>query len=376
MIVIGADTHKATHTCAAVVAATGELLEDRTVLARCAGFGALLAWGRGLGPQRTWAVEDCRHVSGGLERFLIERGERVVRVAPKLSAQTRGSVRERGKSDTIDAVAIARAALREGLDSLPVAFLDEQARAIKLLGEHRTALVCERTRHQNRLRWLLHDRWPEFEIPAQALDRARWLDRVARRLARAEQAVDVRIARDLVRQIRSLTRQIKELETELSALVAARVPALLDLPGCGAMTAATILAETAGPGRFPTDAKLARAAGVAPIPASSGKHQRHRLDRGGNRKLNCALHRIAVTQGRSYPPATAYLARRQAEGKTRKEALRALKRHLARTIWHLTQTPTPTPPHPHPPLDIGATRRRYQRPGARHRRNDSHAPPA
>jgi transposase len=342
MIVIGADTHKATHTCAAVVAATGELLEDQTVPARRAGFAALLEWGRSLATERTWAIEDCRHVSGGLERFLIEHGERVVRVAPKLSSQARAGARERGKSDTIDALAVARAALREGLDSLPVAFLDEQAHAIKLLGDHRTALVAERTRHQNRLRWHLHNRWPELEIPAQALDRARWLDQVARRLARAEQAVDVRIARDLVRQIRSLTRQIKELETELSTLVAKRAPALLELPGCGAMTAATIIAETAGPGRFPTDAKLARAAGVAPIPASSGKHQRHRLDRGGNRKLNCALHRIAVTQGRCYPPATTYLARRQAEGKTRKEALRALKRHLARTIWHQIHTPALT----------------------------------
>jgi transposase len=206
MIVIGADTHKATHTCAAVASATGELVGDRTVPARRVGFDALLAWGRDLGEQRAWAVEDCRHVSGSLERFLIERGERVVRVAPKLSAQARHSARERGKSDTIDALAIARVALREGIDSLPVAFLDEQAQAIKLLGDHRTALVHERTRHQNRLRWLLHDRWPEFEIPAQALRRDRWLDRTSGRLARVEQTVDIRIARDLVRQIRSLTR--------------------------------------------------------------------------------------------------------------------------------------------------------------------------
>jgi transposase len=222
---------------------------------------------------------------------------------------------------------------------LPQAFLDEQARAIKLLGDHRTALVGERTRHQNRLRWLLHDRWPEFEIPAQALDRERWLDRVSRRLRGTEQSIDVRISRELLREVRSLSRQIKALERELSALVAERAPALLELPGCGAMSAATILAETAGPGRFPSDAKLARAAGVAPIPASSGKRQRHRLDRGGNRKLNCALHRIAVTQGRCHPPAVDYLARRQAEGKSRREALRALKRHLARVVWRTLQVP-------------------------------------
>jgi transposase len=261
MIVIGADTHKYSHTCAAVAQGVGEIVEERTVRARGEGFEQLLGWAVSLGAERVWAIEDCRHVSGGLERFLIDRGERVLRVPPKLSAGARSSARERGKSDGIDALAIARAALREGIDSLPQAFLDHEARAIKLLGDHRTALVAERTRHQNRLRWLLHDRWPEFEIPAQALERERWLDRVSRRLRGAEQAVDVRIARELLREIRSLTRQIKALERELSDLVGRRAPALLELPGCGAMSAATILAETAGPDRFPTDAKLARAAG-------------------------------------------------------------------------------------------------------------------
>jgi len=113
---------------------------------------------------------------------------------------------------------------------LPQAFLDEQARAIKLLGDHRTALVGERTRHQNRLRWLLHDRWPEFEIPAQALDRERWLGRVSRRLRGTEQSVDIRVSRELLREVRSLTRQIKALERELSALVAERARRCLSFP--------------------------------------------------------------------------------------------------------------------------------------------------
>ena len=112
-----------------------------------------------------------------------------------------------------------------------------------------------------------------------------------------------------------------------------QVPELLALPGCGALTAAKLVAETAGVGRFPSDAKLARLAGVAPIPASSGNRRRHRLDRGGNRQLNCALHRVAVTQGRVHPPAQEFLARKQAEGKSRREALRSLKRHLARAVW-------------------------------------------
>jgi transposase len=339
MIVIGADTHKATHTCAAVEQGTGEALDVLTVPARASGFARLLEWARGLGSDCVWAIEDCRHVSGPLERFLIARGERVVRVAPHLGVRERRAVRERGKSDRIDALAVARAALTEGVERLPAAFLDEEALEIKLLADHRQALVAERTRRQNRLRWLLHDRWPELQIPAGALDRDRWIQTLTRRLARAEQTVQMRICRELLREIRKANREVKALERELTERVTQRSPQLLELPGCGTLSAATIIAETAGPGRFPTEAKLARTAGVAPIPASSGQRQRHRLDRGGNRRLNCALHRIAIVQGRHHPEAAAYLQRRESEGKSRREAIRALKRHLARRIWHIINTP-------------------------------------
>ena len=145
----------------------------------------------------------------------------------------------------------------------------------------------------------------------------------------------MRIARDSLRRIRELTRAIDELERELAALVAALAPQLLAERGCGVLTAAKLIGEIAGVDRFATDAKLARTAGSAPIPASSGRTNRHRLDRGGNRQLNCALHRLAVTKGRLDPDTAAYLARKQAEGKTRREALRCLKRHLARRVWKL-----------------------------------------
>jgi len=139
------------------------------------------------------------------------------------------------------------------------------------------------------------------------------------------------------------------LEREITALVKAQAPELLELAGCGSLTAAKLLAETAGVGRFASDAKLARIAGVAPIPASSGKRDRHRVDRGGNRQLNCALHRIAVTQGRVHPPARDYLARKQAEGKSRMEALRCLKRHLARTVWQALRNAESRAPNGRPP---------------------------
>src|SRR5918992_2934158 len=124
MIVLGADTHKRSHTVSAVAAGTGELLGEQTVQVGARGFGALLGWARSLGGERVWALEDCRHVSGGLERFLIGRGERVLRIPTHLSAAARRSSRQRGKSDSIDAIGVARVALQEGLESFPVAHLD------------------------------------------------------------------------------------------------------------------------------------------------------------------------------------------------------------------------------------------------------------
>jgi transposase len=335
MIVIGTDTHKRTHTCGAVFAGTGQLAGELTAPAREPGFRELLAWGRDFDEERIWAIEDCRHVSGSFERFLIASGERVVRVPPMLMGESRRGERARGKSDPIDALAVARAALREGPETLPAAHLDEDALQVKLLLDHREDIVKARSEDQCRLRWHLHDLWPELEIPAGALDRIVWLDCASRKLARAEKSARVRVARELVLEIRRRTRRANELEQEIGALVKAQAPELLDLEGCGALTAAKLIAETAGAKRLASDAKFARLAGVAPIPASSGNRVRHRLDRGGNRQLNCALHRIAVTQGRFHAPAREFLAKKQAEGKSRMEALRCLKRHLARRVWRL-----------------------------------------
>jgi transposase len=335
MIVIGADTHKATHTCAAVDGGSGQFVGELTASARKPGFTELLAWGRELDAERLWAIEDCRHVSGALERFLVAAGERVVRVPPKLMGESRRGERSAGKSDPIDALAVARAALREGPETLPAAHLDEGALELKLLLDHRENLVRARSADQQRLRWHLHDLWPELEIPTGGLDRSVWLDRLARKLSRVEQSARVRIARELVAEIRRRVRQAGELEAEIAARVEERAPQLLELKGCGVLIAAKLIAETAGAKRLGSDAKFARLAGVAPIPASSGAHTRYRLDRGGNRQLNCALHRIAVCQGRVHPPAREFLARKQAEGKSRREALRCLKRHLARRVWRL-----------------------------------------
>src|SRR5688500_13485291 len=349
MIVLGADMHKRSHTIAAVGSTTGELLGERTVQVGIRGFGALLVWARGLEGERIWALEDCRHVAGSFERFLIARGERVLRVPTKLMAGARRGGRERGKSDSIDSVAVARAALREGLDEFPVARLDGPELDLRLLVDHRERLVRQRVGLNNTMQWHLHDLWPELQLPGSSLFYGNWGPRVARRLARAEQTMRVRIARDELRRIRELSQTIKALETEIAALVAAVAPQLLTEPGFGPLTAAKLVGEIAGAGRFTSDAKLARAAGLAPIPVSSGRTDRHRLDRGGNRQINAAIHRVAVTRARGHPETIDYLARKKTEGKPHRQAVRSLQRHLARRVWQLLRAPHPVPetaPHP------------------------------
>jgi transposase len=281
MIVIGVDPHKRSHTAAGVCQATGELREERTVSARRQGHEQLLAWARALAQERLWALEDCRHVSGALERFLIGRGERVVRVPPRLMGAARKGGRSCGKSDAIDALAVARAALRE--PELAVAFLAGSEREIRLLHDHREDLVCERTRIQNRLRWHLHELDPELEVPTAALDRRCWLERIGRRLGRLEPTAQARIGRELLVRCRELTRRINELERELELLLQAEAGELLELVGCGPLTAAKLVGEVAGVERFGGEAKLAKHSGAAPLPASSGEKQRHRLNRTGNR---------------------------------------------------------------------------------------------
>jgi transposase len=332
MIVIGADTHKRSHALAAVDAGTGRVRGQREIKAEEPGHLAAVRWARGLDEDRVWAIEDCRHVSRRLEQTLIAAGERVVRVAPQRMGASRRGEREPGKSDEIDALAIAGAVVKVGVENFPAAYLDERALEIRLLSDHRKDLVAERTRAQNRLRWHLLDLSPELErsLKRGALEKPRQLDRIDRCLRRMPACARVRVARDEVRQIRVLTGQADALERELLTLVRAHRPRLLAEIGCGALTAALLIGRTAGAERFASDASFARLTGTAPIPFSSGQRDRHRLDRGGDRQLNSALHIIAITRARYDPATRAYLARKEAEGKTRKGALRCLKRHLAR----------------------------------------------
>jgi transposase len=329
MIVIGVDVHKQSVTAVAVDEA-GRMLDEKTIPV---GSKALLGWAAGLGGERLWALEDCRRLTRWLERQLLAPGEELVRVPPKLMAPERRAGRGRGKSDPIDALAVARAALREPGLSRPRPD-EEPFRELKLLVDHRDAIVDERRRQHQRLRWHLHQLDPTFQVPLRMLARRAHLERVGRWLARQDQELQVRLAREVVARCRVLDRAIAGFDEELEQRVVQLAPSLLELAGCGAVTAAKLLAEIGPIGRFVSDAQLARHAGVAPLEASSGRIQRHRLDRGGNRQLNAALYRIAITQARVHPGARAYLERKKAEGKSRREAIRCLKRLLVRVVFN------------------------------------------
>ena len=342
MVTIGIDPHKDTHSAVAVDA-FGRQVADRTRPAVSDGFGELLSWARELGEPRAWVIEDCRHVSGPFERFLLDHGESVIRLPPHLMANARRAVRERGKSDPIDALAVARAALQEGLEKLPTARLAEDELELRLLSMHRQRLVRQRTALINDLRWHLHDLWPELKIPTRTLTYLGLQAQIARRLARAGESARVLIARDELRRIRELTRFCNALYTQITKLVHASAPELLAEKGVGPMTAAILIGEIAGIDRFSSDAKLARIAGCAPVPISSGRNDRHRLDRGGNRQLNYAIHMIAMTKLRTDPATAIYIAKQRQRGKTQREAVRCLKRHLVRRIYQLLTAPETTP---------------------------------
>jgi transposase len=332
VIVLGADVHKATHTFVAVDE-VGRKLGEKTVRATTVGHEGALRWARAqFGNQLRWGIEDCRHLSARLERDLLAGGQEVVRVPPKLMAHARASARERGKSDPIDALAVARAVLRE--PDLPVAAHDEPTRELKLLVDRREDLIGERTRQINRLRWHLHELDPEFEVPTKSLRTRAQRERVTGWLIGREGLV-AEIARDILADITVVSVKADELEKRIIALVEARYPHLLAIPGCGPLAAAKIAGETANANRFRSEACFAMNAGVAPLPVWSGNTRgRVRMSRTGNRQLNAALHRIAVTQIRLDGLGRAYYRKRINAGDSTIEALRCLKRRLARTVFN------------------------------------------
>jgi transposase len=220
-----------------------------------------------------------------------------------------------------------------------MAQLDGPSREIRLLVDYRESLVKDRTAAQNRLRWRLHELEPGYDPPAGSLNRYRTLERIDQLLTTHTSTVAGLAAREVSR-IRELTREANQLERDITLLVKQLAPSLLQIPGCGALSAAKLVGEAADITRFKSRDAYAMWAGTAPIPVWSANQERFRLNRGGNRQTNAALHRIAITQIRIHPDAQAFTQRRLETGSTKREALRLLKRRLANVVYRTLLTDT------------------------------------
>ncbi len=334
MITIGVDAHKGVHAAVAVDATGRELATWRGPNSDD-GWQQLADWAGGLGAPCRWGIEGAWNYGRGLAQFLVGGGAEVYEINPRWTAEGRRRARRPDKTDRLDARAVARCVLREAPDLPRVAADDETAVLAQVVAE-RQAVVAEAVRLRNQAHALLLQLDPAYRTHLPKLTtRAGLAALEAYPAPTAGPLAQQRAAavRRLGQRLRLAGDQADELEAEIRRLAAPRLAPLTDICGVDLLTAA-VLAGLLGPGRrFTSEAQLAAHAGVAPLEVSSAGRVRHRLNRSGNRTLNAVLHRIAMTQARCSPEARAYLARRVAEGKTKREALRALKRYICRAVW-------------------------------------------
>jgi transposase len=332
-VLIGVDPHKTSIAVAAVDEAAGELLEGASFPQDRAGLSALERWAKRF-PERRWAMENARGLGRHLAGRLAATGESVVDVPPKLSARVRvlssfaGNAR---KNDGLDAFATALAASRN--ERLAAVDPGADSEVLRLLSERREDLVAERTRALNRLHGLLRDLVPGGVARSLSADRAARILRGLRPRGGASARLRRRLASEVLRDVRTLDRKIVDLNARVEAEVEASGTTLTEIFGVGPILAATILVTVGDVARFPTKARFASYSGTAPVEASSGEVVRHRLSLGGNRKLNYALHMVATSQARSDAPGGTYYRKKIAEGKSRKEALRCLKRRVSDAVY-------------------------------------------
>jgi transposase len=333
MSAIGIDTHKDS-LAACAVDDVGGVLAEASFPNDPAGHAALGAWAERVAPSARIGVEGSSTYGAAAARHLEAAGLAVREVPPHLSRRERTRTRRAGKSDPGDALAIARVCARE--IELPPIRRDDATTELGLLLAARADLVGEATRIRNRLHADLVVLVPGYGGKVANLVSERHLAS-ALRLLRGHPGLQAELARERVAELRRIHARIGRLSDRVAERVAGH--SLLAVPGIGALTAAALIAETGDPRRFRSADAFAMLAGVAPIPASSGQTQRMRLNRGGNRQLNRALHVIAVVQARSHPPARAYVVRKMRAGHSWKDAIRSLKRHLARVVFRLLGEP-------------------------------------
>jgi transposase len=338
MVTIGVDAHKRVHQALAL-SDTGAVLGNWRGANTPENWQQLLVWASTFPGARQWGVEGAWNYGRGVAQFLVAQRETVYEVNARWTAERRRRARKPGKSDRLDALAVAKL-VREAAATLPQVVADDETAVLDLLVTERDATLAEATRLRNQVHQLLLHVAPNYQDHMPSLTSKAGLRAAETYVCASPKVLDQHRAaaiRRLAQRLRLVLEQAAALEQEIATLAAPRYEPLTQIVGVHLLTAGA-LAGILGPGqRFSSEAQLAAYAGVAPLEASSAGIVRHRLNRGGNRRLNAILYRIALTQARRSPEAQTYLARRKAEGKTWREAIRALKRYLIRAIWHRWQ---------------------------------------
>ena len=333
--VIGVDTHRDTLTAAAV-SHLGGVLAQITTSADAAGYRQLFDFAQTQLPgRRCWAVEGAGSFGAGLTVMLQQHGERVVEVGrPKRPASRSGA-----KSDPLDAVRAAREALSHDRPAIPRRRGEREA--LRALLTTRRCATLARVAAIGQLKALIVGAPEELRAELRGQPTSRQIDYCASRRERPARSLEhratIRALRATAQRIQLLQAEADQLQAELTVLVSAVAPWLLEVPGVGPLSAAQVLVSWSHAGRFRSEAAFAALAGTNPIPASSGQVTRYRLNRGGDRQLNRALHTILLVRLRTDPDTRAYMARRTAEGKSRRDAKRCLRRVIARQLFRLLE---------------------------------------
>ena len=335
--VVGVDPHRDTHSLAVVDVRSGGVVFEATAIADGEGYARVLRLAdQHAAGRRAFAVEGAGSFGAGLTRFLASQGEQVLEVG-RLPRERRSG----GKTDALDAIRAARAVLGQTRPARPRAGGEREA--LRALTAAREGAVTAKRAGLCQLRGLLVSAPEPLRAELRSLTRARLLQRLATVRPERRQDPELRgtllALRALARRVKALTAEERELAREIETLTRKLAPQLLEQPGVGPLAAAQLLISWSHRGRITSEAAFARLAGCAPIPASSGQTVRYRLDRSGDRRLNRALHMILVTRRRTHAPTIAYINRRIQEGKSRREAIRCLKRYLARNLYRLLENP-------------------------------------
>jgi transposase len=333
--IVGVDPHRDSHALAIVHVVSGAVVFESTVIANNDGYARALELAeRHARGRRAFAIEGTGSFGAGLTRFLTGRDERVLEVG-----RLRRERRSGGKTDALDAVRAARSVLTQERPSTPRAGGERQA--LQALVAAREGAVNAKRAGLCQLRDLLITTPEPLRSQLRPLTRAQLLHRLATTRPASRRDPELRgsllALRSIARRVLQLTAEERELARQIETITRKLAPRLLEQPGVGPHAAAQLVLSWSHRGRITSEAAFARLAGAAPIPASSGKTIRYRLDRSGDRKLNRALHMILVTRKRTHPATIAYIERRLQEGKTRRETNRCLKRYLARNLYRLLE---------------------------------------